>query len=300
MREHLRGRYRNAVPFLQAAELELRDTCTGVTWELDTARACLLWALCYLGELAEVSTRWPSLMRDACDRGDLFAEANLGSDTLAYIRLAEDQPDRAWKEFQATMAKWSQHGFHFQHHTALVATILILLYRDQGPGAWEQIRDKERLYRRTMLWRVQQFRIDFCQLRARSALVAARQIAYPEPLLRSAERDARTLEREQDAAWGQALGSLVRACVHDARHEVGGPDLFAAAATRLEAADLGVFAAAARFRQGQRTGGDEGKALRDKAIAWLSGQGVRVPLRMINAHAPTPRSIVENGSPTAG
>jgi hypothetical protein len=81
----------------------------------------------------------------------------------------------------------------------------------------------------------------------------------------------------------------MRACVRDAR-AAAGPIPFAAAATRLEAAELRVFAAAARYRQGERTGGDEGKRLRDEAVAWLAGQGIRDPLRIIRSHAPTPRS----------
>src|SRR5262245_35198983 len=93
---------------------------------------------------------------------------------------------------------------------------------------------------------------------------------------------------QESAAWGQALGCLLRACVRAMRPRAGEPDLFATAAARLEAADLGVFAAAARYRQGERTEGDEGQRLRDEALAWLAGQGVRDPLRMIRSHAPTP------------
>src|SRR5262245_11726648 len=125
-------------------------------------------------------------------------------------------------------------------------------------------------------------RIDFVQLRGRSALLAACQCAAPEALLRSAERDAQMLEQES-AAWGQALGCLLRACVRAMRPRAGEPDLFATAAARLEAADLGVFAAAARYRQSERAGGDEGRRLQDEAVAWLADQGVRDPLRMIRS-----------------
>ena len=59
---------------------------------------------------------------------------------------------------------------------------------------------------------------------------------------------------------------------------------------RLEAADLGVFAAAARYRQGERTSGAEGERLRKNAVEWLTGQGVRKPLKIIRSHAPIGRS----------
>jgi hypothetical protein len=287
MREHLRGRYKTAVEFCQAAEQQLSDSCTGVTWELDTVRSTLLWALCYLGEFADAAARWPRLMSDARDRGDLYAEANLGTDTSTHILLAKDQPGRALDELKAVMAKWSQHGFHVQHHSEFIATVLIRLYSDEGLLAWKYVQGKERLYRRSMLWRIQHFRIDFMQLRARSALAAAGNDADTGRLLRSAERDAWKLGAES-APWGQALGALMRACVVDAQTPAG-PAGFAAAAAQLEAVDLGAFAAAARYRQGERTDGAVGQRLCDQAVAWLAKKGVVNPVRIIESNAPTGR-----------
>jgi hypothetical protein len=287
MCEFLAGRFRRGADMLRSAELTFRDSCTQVTWELDTARTWWLLAQIFLGHWADLAREWPALLRDAQDRGDLYAEVYLSTFILATVRLAADEPDHALGEVRAAMARWSPSGFHVQHHNEVVATVLVRLYQCDGASAWNFIRDKERLYRRAMLWRVQQVRTDFLQLRARSALAAAHQSADPSPLLRSAERDALTLERES-AAWAQALGCLLRACVHATRPRTNRPDLFATAATRLEAADLGAFAAAARYRQGQRTGGDEGRRLRDGAVAWLASQDVRDPLRIISSHAPTP------------
>lgn len=286
--EFLAGRFRRADEFLRSAEQTLRDSCTRVTWELDTARTWWLLAQIFLGKWAGLAREWPALLRDAQERGDLYAEVYLSTFILATIRLAADEPDRALGEVKAAIARWSPRGFHVQHHNELVGTTLIRLYQGDGASAWAFIRDKQRLYQQAMLWRVQQVRIDFVQLRARSALMASHQSADPGSLLRSAERDARMLEQES-AAWGKALGCLLRACVREMKSGVGGPDLFATAAARLEAVDLGAFAAAARYRQGERASGDEGARLKDEAVAWLAGQGVRDPLRMIRSHAPAPR-----------
>jgi hypothetical protein len=285
-REYLAGRFRRAAELLRVAEQALRDSCTGVTWEIDTCWAWWLVSQEFMGQWAEMASELPLLLRDARDRGDLYADIYLSIVGLTGVCLAADEPDRALEEVEAAMGRWSQSGFHVQHHAELHARVIIHLHRNEGAGAWEYIRDKERRYRRALLWRVQQVRIDFLQMRTRSALAAADQAADRNSLLRSAERDVRKLERET-AAWGQALGALMRACVHDARMGASGPELFAAAADRLEAADLGAFAAAARYRQGERTGGEEGARLRDAAVAWLAGQGVRDPLRIVCSHAPT-------------
>lgn len=216
-------------------------------------------------------------------------QVNQSTFIMVTVRLAVDEPDRAWGELREAMSRWSQRGFHIQRHNELIATTLVHLYGGIGSAAWSFLHGKERLYRQSLIWRIQQCRIDFLQLRARAALTAvANQASYPKPLLRSAERDARKLSRES-AEWGQALGALMYACVQDAR--CGGCDatLFAAAAARLEAADLGVFAAAARYRQGERTSGPAGERLRQSATEWLTGQGVRKPLKIIRSHAPIGR-----------
>jgi hypothetical protein len=287
MCDFLAGRFRRGADRLRLSELSFRDSCTQATGELDTARTWWLLAQIFLGNWADLAREWPALLRDAQNRGDLYAEVYLSTFILATVRLAADEPDRALGEVRAAMARWSPSGFHVQHHNEVVATVLVWLYQCDGASALNFIRDKEPLYRRAMLWRVQQVRTDFLQLRARSALMAAHQSADPGPLLRSAQRDALTLERES-AAWARALGCLMRACVQATRPRTNGPDLFATAAARLEAADLGAFAAAARYRQGQRTAGDEGRRLRDEAVAWLGSQDVRNPIRIITSHAPTP------------
>jgi hypothetical protein len=289
MREYLAGRFRGAVGHFAVAEQIFRDACTGVTWELDSARIWRLWCHCSLGELGNASADWSLLFNDAMERGDLFAGVNLGTWISAYVRVAADDTGAAWTDLRAVMGRWSQQGFHVQHHNELTAQVLLLLYEGDGEAAWESVRDKEGLYRRAMLWRVQQIRIDFLQTRARAALAAASRRTTTVLLLKSAERDATALGRES-AGWAKALGALMGACVRTYRPDPDGPEGFALAARLLDAADLGAYAAAARYREGERIAGEEGAHRRDVALAWMTAEGVRNPLRLIDIHAPVANS----------
>ena len=110
--------------------------------------------------------------------------------------------------------------------------------------------------------------------------------ADPRPLLRSAERDARRLERE-GMAWSTALALPIRAGVAAARGDASrAATLFADAATRLEAVDMNLYAAASRRRLGEILGGDEGRAHVEQADSWMRQQAIRNPARMAEVFAP--------------
>ena len=88
----LTGRWHEAQENCDRAETIFRDHCTGVAWKLDTTNAFALWGLSHLGEVAELSRRWPILLSQVRDRGDLYAAMNLSSYLMSVVRLAADDP----------------------------------------------------------------------------------------------------------------------------------------------------------------------------------------------------------------
>ena len=76
--EFLIGRYRSALEFSNRAEAIFRDRCTGVIWELDTARIFALWSLWSLGRLAELGIRCQDIFQEARERGDRYMVATPG------------------------------------------------------------------------------------------------------------------------------------------------------------------------------------------------------------------------------
>jgi hypothetical protein len=282
----LEGRWQSARTLCDEAEAIFRTHCTGVMWELSTAHRFALWPLMFLGEVAEIRRRLPALIQEARERDDRYAVTNLSLVVRTFVRLADDEPERARRELRQVMDGWSQQGFHVQHMNRLFDETQIDLYQGEGTAAWERVTGHWPALARSHLLRVQQVRVFLLHLRARVALAGAPAAAQPARLLHAAERDARLL-RCEGVAWAEALAQLVSAGVAMGRHDAGGARrLLEDAAGRLDAAGMRLHAAAARRRLGERVAGTEGRRLVEQADAWMNGQGVRRPDRMTALLAP--------------
>jgi serine/threonine protein kinase/tetratricopeptide (TPR) repeat protein len=285
----LAGLWREAVERCERAEKVLRESCTGVTWELGTAYRFTLWPLMFMGEVAEIERRLPVLFKEAQERDDLYTVTNLSLTVRTFVRLAADEPERARDELAQVMDKWSRLGYHVQHMNRWYDEANIELYSGQAAAALARLEAGWAAVKASHLLRVQQVRIFLVHLRARCALAAAA-AGGGEALLRAAARDARALHRER-VPWAEALAVLIEAGVACGRgDERGAAALFGKAAEQLKAADMHLFAAAARRRQGILLGGAEGQAIRSQAEAWMAEQGVRSAERMTALLAPGGRA----------
>jgi hypothetical protein len=270
----LEGRWRDGCTLCDQAEDIFRQYCTGVMWELGTAHRFTLWPLMYLGEVAEIARRLPRLLKEARERDDLYAVTNLCLVVRTFLRLAQDEPERARRELEQVMAAWSPHGFHVQHMNRLFDDAQIDLYLGQGRAAWQRLTDHWPVLTRSHLLRVQQVRIFLVHVRGRSALAAVGG-ADSGLLCHAVERDARALERE-GVPWAAALARLLHAGVVRRRGDTArAAGLLRAAAGRCEAADMHLYAAAARWCLGKLVGGTEGPELATRAEAWMAEQGIR-------------------------
>ena len=94
----LEGDWRNGQRLCDEAEHILRNSCTGALWELGTAHRFALWPLMFMGEVVEINRRLPRLLKEARERDDLYEETNLCLAIRTFVRLADDEPDRARAE----------------------------------------------------------------------------------------------------------------------------------------------------------------------------------------------------------
>ena len=267
----LQGRWQEGHRLTAEAEETFRERCTGVSWELDTARFFSLWSSFYRGDVVDLFGRVPLLLRESEVRGDLYAVTNLRTAFTPFLRLVTDDPVGSHVEAEDAIARWSRQGFHLQHFNALFSGVQADLYAGQPADAHRRLVEAWPTIERSMLLQVQQIRIRAQHFRA-SCLLAVGSIE-------AALRDAKRLESEK-VGWSLALALTLRAgASRDAA-------LFAQAAAALDAADMSLYAAAARRRQGELLASDEGRALCEEADAWMLRQQIRHPDRMTDLLAP--------------
>jgi eukaryotic-like serine/threonine-protein kinase len=284
--EFLIGRYSSGLEFLNRAESIFRERCTGVIWELDTARIFCVWSLFYLGRVSELSIRCHDIFQEARDRGDRYMIATPGPFVGTVVRLAEDDIEGARRFARDALGQWSHQGFHIQHLNFYYGNNYIDLYAGDAAAAWRRITETDPLLQSSLLLRIQQVQADVLQHTGRCAVAMAAVSADPRPLLRVAEKSARRLDRQR-LPWTRALAQLITAGVARVRGDTGRAEqLLADATERFESADMGLFAAAARRQLGQVRGGDEGRALVERADTWMRSQSIVNPSRMASCLAP--------------
>jgi serine/threonine protein kinase len=276
---YLTRRFRSALELLDEAVGILRDHCPGAVWEIDTGHCFALYALTEMGEVAELVRRRSSLMREAQERGDLYAEANMTTYCGPIAGLGDDDVDKMDRELRSIMERWSQRGFHVQHQNAQCARVMIELYRGAGTRAWEIVEDTWHLYNSSLLKIFPIVRLDMLQSRGRSAVAASLACRNPKPMLRVAESDARSLLRGAHPC-PSAMAWIIRAGIAGARGDADAARTYLiGAAERFEALDMRLWTQAARRRLGELLGGDEGRELVARADAWMTGQTIRNPAR---------------------
>lgn len=280
---NLQGEWRQALELCERAEQILDERCTGVGWELAASHLYSLLALYYLGELKQMSRRLPILLREARERDDLNAVANLRTRLSYLASLASDDVPGAKEEVRQGIAVWSRKGFTAQHFFELQALVEIAVYEGDGAGAWAAVERGWPALRGSLLLRVQRINIESLSFRARGAIAAA--VDDPSrrhELLRQADKAVRTL-RAIDARHALPIATLAAAGVAATRGSLDRAAAFLDEAVgKLEIADMPLHLAAARRRLGEL--GRAGKL--EEADAWMTAHGVTNPGAMARMLVP--------------
>jgi len=284
----LQGRWRDGVRLAREAEQMLRrDGSGGMSWETDTARFVQLWSAFYCGETALMFERVPELAREAEARGDVYAVTNLKSAFLPIMLLVRNHPDRALGEAELAVAEWSRDRFHVQHYNALCGSVMTHLYAGEHHRAleelersWSALEDSKLLFVEQMNVRVLHLR--GCVHAALAATVESERVVRG----RQAFASARML-RGLKSRWAMALGTLLEAGTHAALGQVQeATATLRDAVIRLDAADMPLYASAARRRLGVMIGGEEGMQLVSAADTVLREAQVALPARFSAMLAP--------------
>lgn len=277
---YLQGRFQDANEELQRAEEILRDRCTGVTWELDNAQLFYLLTLFYLGEVKDLLRCLPIRLKEARERGDLYALTSTETRVSWIARLAEDDPETGREALSEAIARWSQQGFHLQHAWALIGECEIDLYQGKPGSSLELLEAAWPAMGQSYLLRLRTLAVEVRFLRARGHLSAAAALdtaAERRPHLKAAVQDARWIARAK-MDWTVPMARLLEAGAAATRgEEEPALGLVETAERGFLRCDMKLHAAAARRRRGQLAGGDDGRSLVERADREMSGQKIRNP-----------------------
>lgn len=264
------GQIRTSADYCEAAEDLLRTQCSGVPWELASARLFGSWSRYRLGDIASLVDRVPALEREAAERGDLYGRLamTLGCPRIAML-LVTDDPIGQRAIAEESIASWPGDWYQVQHYWADYCLLNIDLYANEPEIGWARIKKTWPLLEKALLLRVEEVKIYMSEVKARLALALAMRTNKRGPYLRVVEKVARHLDQRSMIPWCGAMANLLRAQV--AALEGNHPrelELLTYACTGFEIGELAGYEMVARLRLGALVGGTAGAEQVAVAQTW--------------------------------
>ena len=284
------GDFREGISACDAAAEQLRETCVGVAWELNTATIFGVYSRMGLGRLNEIRGSMPAALGDAQARGDLYCEVLLRTAASWFLKLAADDVAGARAELEFIMDRWSRDRWLVQHGWRVINVTEVALYEgspeiayDGITAAWPQF--KRQLMLRTESVRVRSFN---CRARAAMALAVASEGQARRTLLAEAKRWANQVHQEKWPLSKAFALTLKGALALEAGHAVECGKLLEQAEQEFEQRGAQLYGWSCRARRGQVQGGDAGAALLADACGKMTSEGVARPLQMLRVFTPGP------------
>ena len=251
-------------------------------WERNTVQAMHMIGLVNNGQYARLTRLHPRLVRAAQERGDDYLRLTLELHSGIPAWWCRDLPEQARARLDVIWADILDQRVSVFHYAHVQSSALIDLYcGDYQRGHDALYRHYKRLVGAGIL-RVAALRAPVLTLLAKLALVAA--AASPNTdrrararLLRTATRHIAQLRRVPVATTAARTHHL-EACLALLRGSRDRAErLYRSAIRDQDRSGLRGVAQATRYRLGQLIGGDEGRTLCDRALAWFEEQSVQSP-----------------------
>ena len=301
------GLWREVVEAGERGDTLFREHCPGSAWERVTLAIFYHHALAMRGQLRQLAARLESFEHEARQRGDLHArgEAWLGEPVVAWLALDRADEARARAEEALTAqsprtSEWPENAYRRQQFANLIATVYTAHYRDEPWPAWNAVLEQWAPLRGSFMLALRTTGLNLRHMRARAALAAAATLldSRTEPpegvdprwrrpaLLADVRAQLHVIEKDA-LGCARPIGCLLRAGL--AWLEANAPE----ARLRLEEAvegfdreDMALYREAARYKLGALLGGDEGRALQQRAREWMHAEGVVRPEALAAALVP--------------
>lgn len=273
-----------------AATDELREQCSGVAWELNTASIFGVYSRLALGRLNDIRASMPAALGDAQARGDLYCEVLLRTAASWFLKLAADDIVGARAELEFILERWSGDRWLVQHGWRVLNVTEVELYADSPALAYETIVSAWPQFKRQLMLRTESVRVRSlnCRARATLALALVSQGSARATLLAEAKAYANKILRER---WplSKGFGSALLAAL---ALEEGQPStaerLLGVAEEEFLERGATLYGWSCRARRGQLLGNESGQALFDDAIEQMTKQGISRPDHMLRVFTPGP------------
>jgi hypothetical protein len=274
---------------------QLRERCTGVSWELSTASIFSHYSRLALGRLNQMRASIPTALGDAQARGDLYGEVLLRTAASWFLRLASDDVPGAREELEFIMVRWSRDRWLVQHGWRVLNLADVALYAGEPQRAYQELIGAWPHFRRQLMLRTESIRVRTYNCRARAALAFAMQStgAEREALLREARSWARRIGRERwplSKGFAAALEAGVVLAHGDAEQCA---NLLQRADEEFTAHGAMLYAWASRARRAQVRGIDDAPTL-SATLAAMRAQGIVSPARILDVFAPGGYPLMES------
>jgi len=233
----------------------------------------------WMGHSGDLLAEVPSAIRDMEEHSNLYG--------WLWLKLLESwalscsgRMETAWAASEQMRARLPANVFQLQRWYLEYGQVKFLLLDGKAEEAWLRLEEVKRRTRFGMVGQTQ--RVSGAWVRANVAL--ARAVATPSvrgEMLAEARRISRRLAKE-GAPWVDALVRGLRACEASVAGDFDTAlRLLCEAEPLLEAHHLEAVLATTRLTRGQLIGGDTGRALVDRAMAWMAKQRVAPSVRRV-------------------
>jgi hypothetical protein len=193
--------------------------------------------------------------------------------------LTVDQPDKAREILSKGVAQWPSHGLDFHVWSAGMSQSFLHLYVGDYGEAFRVLQDLSKRFSRSFLQWSQLARVTNGRWLAHAALALASITQDRRHLLKIARQQTDRLAKEQYPLAEPFVPYFKGYLSYLAGDEDKAITLLRESATRFDAMQLKLFAAAANQQLGRLFGGDEGRALIAKADQAIKSEGVVRPER---------------------
>jgi tetratricopeptide (TPR) repeat protein len=289
---YLQERLETAVTHFEDALDILTTRCSGTVWEIVTAQRFLNASLFFLGRFKRLEEIVPKLLSDAEGKGNIYASMCFRTAYTWPAWLVRGDVEETRRQLARAREEWPMGGYQLSNANFLIGDTLVDFYTGDAERPLARIREEWPKIEESQLLRIGILRVQLRQLRAASAVVAARAAeargsrAEARELRGDARKYARLLrgERIRRAA---PLAELVDAALDRAEGNVDGARRRLATCVKVFGDHgLRLFSAAATVRLGELTSGSNGQSHVERGLAEFHREGVVDPGRMIDMLAP--------------